>query len=104
MPNLPVYRAILALLLATVLSSGCSSGNYAPVVDIYGGGQNSAPVTRGVHVVSAGETLYSIAWRYGWDFRALARANDIAQLAAIGTWRYSQGVYRFSPEMLQAHD
>lgn len=32
----------------------------------------------------------------------LARANDIAQLAAIGTWRYSQGVYRFSPEMLQA--
>lgn len=36
-----------------------------------------ARVTRGTHVVHEGETLYSIAWRYGWDFRALARANGI---------------------------
>lgn len=64
-------------MLIAVLLAGCSSGNYAPVVDIYGGGRGSEPVTRGVHVVNAGETLYSIAWRYGWDFRALARANNI---------------------------
>lgn len=69
-------RRCLCLLLAGVLA-GCSSGNYAPVVDIYGGGSSSQRVTRGVHVVSAGETLYSIAWRYGWDFSALARANGI---------------------------
>ena len=79
MPNLHVYRMALAGLLGGVLLNGCSSGNYAPVVDIYGGGsRTSEPVTRGVHVVSAGETLYSIAWRYGWDFRALARANKIS--------------------------
>ena len=77
MPNLRVYRTVAAGLIVITLLGGCSSGNYAPVVDIYGGTQSAAPVTRGVHVVSAGETLYSIAWRYGWDFRALARANNI---------------------------
>jgi len=58
--------------------AGCAPGNYAPVVDIYGASSNREPVTRGVHVVRGGETLYSIAWRYGWDFRALARANGIS--------------------------
>ncbi len=29
------------------------------------------------HVVSKGETLYSIAWRYGLDFRELAKRNRI---------------------------
>ncbi|GAA5525658.1 hypothetical protein Maes01_02230 [Microbulbifer aestuariivivens] len=30
------------------------------------------------HTVSSGETLYSIAWRYGQDFRDLAAINGIA--------------------------
>ena len=30
------------------------------------------------HIVSRGETLYSIAWRYGKDFRQLAATNGIA--------------------------
>ena len=50
---------------------------YAPVVDKYGADYKRGPVTRGVHVVREGETLYSIAWRYGWDFKALASANRI---------------------------
>lgn len=58
--------------------AGCAPGNYAPVVDVYGASSNRTPVTRGVHVVRGGETLYSIAWRYGWDFRSLARANGIS--------------------------
>lgn len=29
------------------------------------------------HVVAAGETLYSIAWRYGLDYRELARLNRL---------------------------
>ncbi|MEQ8857866.1 MAG: peptidoglycan DD-metalloendopeptidase family protein [Pseudomonadales bacterium] len=29
------------------------------------------------YAVRAGDTLYSIAWRFGLDYRALARANDI---------------------------
>jgi len=31
----------------------------------------------GTHVVSAGETLYSIAWRYGLDYRQLAAWNQL---------------------------
>lgn len=34
-------------------------------------------VTWGRHVVSSGETLYTIAMRYGWNYRELASANDI---------------------------
>ncbi|WP_250463774.1 peptidoglycan DD-metalloendopeptidase family protein [Microbulbifer litoralis] len=30
------------------------------------------------HIVSSGETLYSIAWRYGKDFRDIAAVNGIA--------------------------
>lgn len=33
---------------------------------------------------------------------SLALSQDIAQLSALGTWRYSQGIYRVAPEMLQA--
>ncbi|MFN2361820.1 MAG: peptidoglycan DD-metalloendopeptidase family protein [Marinobacter sp.] len=40
--------------------------------DIY-----NPPVYWGRHVVKQGETLYSIAWRYGRDYRELGNANDI---------------------------
>lgn len=72
-----LMRALVMLFLL-VLISGCSAGNYAPVVELYG--QPAKParkVTSGTHVVKQGETLYSIAWRYGWDYRELARANRI---------------------------
>ena len=32
-----------------------------------------------MHVVRRGETLYAIAWRYGLDYRALARSNGISK-------------------------
>lgn len=35
------------------------------------------PVYFGTHVVQKNETLYSIAWRYGRDFKELAAANNI---------------------------
>lgn len=65
------------LLLLPLLLAGCA-GNYAPVVDYYGD-RPSAAVTRGVHVVSRGDTLFSIAWRYGRDYRELAAANNIRE-------------------------
>src|SRR5690606_3842222 len=34
--------------------------------------------TRGAHQVTRGDTLFSIAWRYGWDYRELAAANGIS--------------------------
>ncbi len=67
----------LAAFLVWLLVSGCSAVNFAPVVDIYGQEPKPRKVTSGTHHVREGETLYSIAWRYGWDFRALARANNI---------------------------
>lgn len=36
------------------------------------------PVYFGSHVVREGETLYGIAWRYGRDFKELARHNEMS--------------------------
>ncbi len=66
-----MLRGMLAL--ATLLASGCVSHNYAPVEDL----ARPTPVLSGSHQVRGGETLYSIAWRYGRDYRELARINNI---------------------------
>lgn len=70
-------RPHLAVLLLMLLLCGCAVGNPPPVVDLYGRDSRAAPIRSGSHKVQRGETLYSIAWRYGWDYRALARANKI---------------------------
>ncbi len=57
--------------------TGCAVSSPPPVVDIYQQDQRAGKVTSGNHRVQRGETLYSIAWRYGWDYRSLARANNI---------------------------
>ena len=62
----------LALLLAITLA-GCSNHTVAPISDRPG--PPSDKINN--HFVSAGETLYSIAWRYGLDHRKLATANGI---------------------------
>jgi lipoprotein NlpD len=52
-----------AVVWASLLLAACSSiGSYVP----------------STHVVERGETLYTIAWRYGVDYRALARWNGLA--------------------------
>ncbi len=38
----------------------------------------SAEQQRDYHIVDRGDTLYSIAWRYGHDYRDVARWNDIS--------------------------
>lgn len=60
-------------LLVLLLSACVGKGNYAPVYEA-GSHRNT---TKNTHVVSRGETLFSIAWRYGIDFRQLARTNNI---------------------------
>jgi lipoprotein NlpD len=42
--------------------------------------QKFNPVTEGrnTHIVQKSETLFALAWRYGWDYKALASANNIA--------------------------
>ena len=88
--------ALLALGTITALLAGCAS-NPAPVEDRSFGGTTASPSApaasvaanaRGEHAhgtliangyrVAAGDTLYSIAFRNGLDFRTLAARNDIA--------------------------
>lgn len=63
---------LVCTLILTLAGCGTSPVK-APVTD-----QSLRPHTTATHhVVSAGETLYSIAWQYGLDFRELARVNAI---------------------------
>ena len=73
-------RLVLGLVLSSLLA-GCSSSpsSGARVVD-----RNNASavpqkptVTTGQYVVRKGDTLFSIAFRYGWDYKALAARNNI---------------------------
>lgn len=73
----PVLRC-LPVLLSLLLLGGCAVSGTPPVVDLYGQSSHGDKVTDGSHRVRQGETLYSIAWRYGWDYRDLARINHIA--------------------------
>lgn len=59
-------------LLAVIFFTACSSVP-APV------DQRNQPPPRKIstHIVGKGETLFSIAWGYGLDYRGLARANGI---------------------------
>jgi len=59
--------------LLFVLLSGCVSNNYAPISNL----ERPKTVTKGSYVVRTGDTLFSIAWRYGRDYRELAAANGI---------------------------
>lgn len=65
-----MYRLFLFTLLASVLAlSACTAHTtYAP--HLRGSGAGS-------HVVQRGDTLYSIAWRNGLDYRAVAGWNGI---------------------------
>ena len=65
-------RAAVGLVLLAL--AACVGGpNYAPVSDLH-----SPPERVPEHyVVRPGDTLYSIAFRYGLDFRGLASANNI---------------------------
>ncbi|MBU2886162.1 peptidoglycan DD-metalloendopeptidase family protein [Gilvimarinus agarilyticus] len=63
----------LFTILNTLILAACSSAPPAQVTD------REQPPTRKIliHSVAPNETLYSIAWRYGLDYRQLARHNGI---------------------------
>lgn len=62
------------MVLLLLWLGGCGSAGPAPVGDR---GTADVPAS-GVHEVRRGDTLYSIAWRYGRDWRELAARNGIA--------------------------
>ncbi len=65
-----VRGALLAFCAVLSLLVGCGS---APRVE----------EMRDYHIVRAGETLFTIAWRYGKDYRDLARWNDLGDGSLI---------------------
>ncbi|AWB67594.1 hypothetical protein C2869_14600 [Saccharobesus litoralis] len=76
------YRSLLAISIGILLSA-CSSNPHipAPVESVYRGKtiHNFKPNTlkQNTYTVEKGETLYSIAFRAGKDFRELAKVNKI---------------------------
>ncbi len=63
--------AFFIIALGTLSLSGCNTSA------LYKDELYNPPVYWGRHVVQRGETLYSIAWRYGRDYRELGNANGI---------------------------
>jgi lipoprotein NlpD len=68
-----------ALLAAGLLASGCASPppGGVQVIDRNQSAYLREPLRRGQYLVQPGETLYSIAFRFGWDWKALAQHNRI---------------------------
>nr|WP_282446057.1 peptidoglycan DD-metalloendopeptidase family protein [Pseudomonas sp. EYE_354] len=71
-------RLVLGLVFGSLLV-GCSSSpsSGARVVDRNSAAPQKPTVTTGQYVVRKGDTLFSIAFRYGWDYKALAARNNI---------------------------
>lgn len=67
------------LLLAALLAACAGPMGSVPVDDRSRGGSRADQVTSGSHTVRRGETLYQIAFRYGWDWKALAANNGMRE-------------------------
>lgn len=72
----PVKRAGIVLLAALLAACAGPSGT-VPIDERGRGGMRAQAVTTGYHTVQRGETLYQIAFRYGWDWKALASNNNL---------------------------
>lgn len=83
-------RKFLTLLIITALLAGCSAGKHrAPIHEgarVDAGSAEDADWRPAVHVVQKGDTMYSIAFNYGYDYHELAEMNGIKDptLISIG--------------------
>lgn len=84
-------KRYITLLLMAALITGCASRGYrAPVLErgqaAGKGGQHEKDWRPEVYVVQKGDTLYSIAFNYGFDYHELAELNHIEDptLISIG--------------------
>lgn len=82
----------MSLLLAQLVGCATSGGTSESIEARPASAPARQPVTHGQYRVRSGDTLYSIASRHGWDWRALAERNAIP---APYTIRVGQ-VIRFS--------
>lgn len=78
MPEAVFYRKVqmfrmFVILITTVMLMSCSTHQSAPVTD-----KSRATIWRPkTYVVAPGDTLFSIAWRYGLKYEDLAKHNKI---------------------------
>ncbi len=68
--DIPSHRSALLVTIALLLASCASSTAMAPV--------RTVTEKSKTHIVKKGDTIYSIAWRHGKDYKSLADANRIA--------------------------
>lgn len=65
------YSSILSALTGGLCA--CGGDTYAPVVSAW----HQPAAANSQYIVRPGDTLYSIAWAFGLDYRALAQANNL---------------------------
>lgn len=70
-------RRISVALLALIVLNGCAPPRPAPVVSREVGHQREQVSSSELYTVKRGDTIYSIAWRYGLDYREFAQWNNI---------------------------
>lgn len=74
------FKLLAAAMVLSTFLTGCSSSPSSGVRVVDRGASPSNPnpqVTSGQYRVKRGDTLFSIAFRYGWDYKALAARNNI---------------------------
>ena len=76
--GLGMVRCLLVAVALGTLLGGCASSSGRHVQVVERDTSQRHPVTVGQHRVQRGDTLYSIAFRYGWDWKALAAHNGIS--------------------------
>jgi len=78
-----VVRQFLSLIFFIIffaLTACVSNTYYAPAVTA-----GQSPVEQQTYTVQPGDTLYSIAWAFGLDFRKLAETNHLKPPYAVST-------------------
>lgn len=68
---------ILLLLLITTLTACGGGGRAVAPVGSYDSNQRKIATAPSSYTVQRGDTLYSISWRYGRDYKEVARINGI---------------------------
>ncbi|MBV4501243.1 peptidoglycan DD-metalloendopeptidase family protein [Pseudomonas shirazensis] len=73
------FKLLMVALAMGTLLTGCSStgSSSARVVDRNNAAPKRPTVTTGQYIVKPGDTMFSIAFRYGWDYKELAARNNI---------------------------
>jgi lipoprotein NlpD len=67
------FRCVAAVLICSVLSACISKTSMAPIINAW----HQTAASRDTYLVRKGDTVYSIAWAFGLDYRVLAEHNGL---------------------------